>query len=70
MSIKYRNMRELKNFLAGRIDRNQRLLENARKSYEKTKDSSWEARVAELAGRQDELRVILAKVERIIEFNF
>lgn len=63
-------MTHLRNYVVGRIDRNENLLKKARESYQRTKHESWAARVGELAGIVNELKLVLAKIDREIEFNF
>lgn len=63
-------MTHLRNYVVGRIDRHENLLRKAREQYQRTKDESWGARVAELAGIVNELKLILNKIDRQIEFNF
>lgn len=63
-------MTHLRNYVVGRIDRHERLLKTAKEQYQRTKHESWGARVAELQGIINELRLVLSKVDREIEFNF
>lgn len=63
-------MTHIRNYIVGRIDRNERLLKQARESYQRTKHESWGARVAELSGIVNELKLVLDKVDRQIEYNF
>lgn len=63
-------MTHIRNYVVGRIDRNERMLAKAREQYQRTKDQSWGARMGELQNIVDELRLVLSKIDREIEFNF
>lgn len=63
-------MTHLRNYVVGRIDRHERLLKQAQESYKRTKHESWAGRVGELAGIVNELKLVLNKIDRQIEYNF
>jgi hypothetical protein len=63
-------MKQLAAYVQGRIDRVEKQLESARESFRKTKHESWGGRVAELAGRLEELQAVQCKIQSIEAFNF
>jgi hypothetical protein len=63
-------MKQLEYYIQGRIDRVEAQLENAKESFRVTKHESWGGRVAELAGRLEELQAVMCKIKSIEAFNF
>lgn len=60
----------IRGYVAEQIDRNERLLATARNSYQRTGHESWGGRMAELQGIVNELKLVLGKIEREIEYSF
>lgn len=60
----------IRGYVTERIDRNEKLLATARESYQRTGHESWGGRMAELQGIVNELRLVLNKIEREIEYSF